>query len=206
MHPPVVPNQRVHSSVLAGELLVNEVYNAVRSAPTWDRTLLLVIFDEHGGTYDHWPPPRATPPSAEPAHPLQDGFRFNRFGVRVPALFISPRVAPGTVVRARGPVPFDHTSLIRTLCDRWSLPGLTDRDAAAPGFGHVLTLGPDEARRVTATFQPRSYVPLSAAEAHESLLSGMQHGLGHLIAHSLGRILPAGITRVGELLRHLDGR
>jgi len=203
MHPPVIPNQEVHSSALAGELLVNEVYDAVRLAPTWGRTLLMITFDEHGGTYDHSPPPRATPPVAAPGYPLQDDFRFNRLGVRVPTIFISPRIEPSTVVRARGGSPFDHTSVIRSLCERWSLAGLTDRDAASPDFGHVLTLDPDEARMATPTFQPRHYQPLTAAQAHESLLSGMQHGLGQLIAHSLGRVLPAGIRKVGELLHHL---
>jgi phospholipase C len=206
MHPPVIPNQRVHSSVLAGEVLVREIYDAVRLGPLWDRTLLLITFDEHGGCYDHCPPPRAVPPLANPDYPLQDGFGFNRFGVRVPALFISPRVEPGTVVRAMGDAPFDHTSVIRSICERWNLEGLTDRDRAAPDFGHVLTLPEAKARRLTPAFTPRPYQPLTAAEAHESLLSGMQHGLGHLIADSLGRVLPAGLTKVGELLDQLTHR
>lgn len=203
MHPPVIPNQIVHSSALAGEVLVREIYDAVRLGPRWGRTLLLITFDEHGGCYDHWPPPLAVPPVVTPDYPWQDGFQFNRFGVRVPAIFISPRVEPGTVVRARGEVPFDHTSVITSIASRWGLEGLTDRDRAAPDFGHVLTLSAGDARLQTPTLIPREYAPLSAAEAHESLLSGMQHGLGHLIAHSLGRVLPAGITKVGELLHHL---
>ena len=115
-------------------------------------------------------------------------------------------VSPWTIGGFVDSEVFDHTSVIRTLCERWSLPGLTDRDAAAPTFDHVLTLPGSEARLETPAFQPRTYTPLTAAQAHESLLSGMQKGLGHLIAHGLGRVLPAGITRVGELLRHLDGR
>lgn len=203
MHPPVVPNQRVHSSILAGEVLVNAIYDAVRTGPRWANTLLVITFDEHGGTYDHWPPPRATAPTPTPDYPLQDGFAFNRFGVRVPALFISPRVEPGTVVRARGEVPFDHTSLLRTLSLRWDLPSLTLRDRTAPDFAHVLTLGPEEARLEAPAFTARPYQPLSAAEAGESLLSGMQRGLGHLIADTLGRRLPEGLRTVGELFHHL---
>jgi len=203
MHPPVIPNQRVHSSMLAGEVLVHQIYEAVRTGPRWDRTLLLIVFDEHGGCYDHWPPPRALPPMSAPDYPLQDGFQFNRLGARVPALFISPRVAPGTVVRAPGDTPFDHTSIIRTLCVRWGLDGLTDRDRHAPDIGHVLTLPEAAARHETPSFTPRPYQPLTAADAGEALLSGMQHGLGHLMAEALGRTLPAGIRRVGELLHHL---
>lgn len=203
MHPPVIPNQKVHSSVLAGELLVHEIYEAVRTSPLWPRTLLLITFDEHGGCYDHWPPPLAVPPEAQPDHPLQDGFRFNRYGVRVPTLFISPRIAPATVIRSSTDLPFDHTSIIRTICARWGVEGLTDRDRRAPDFGHALTLAAGEARLETPAFVPRPYQPLTAAEAGEALLSGMQHGLGHLIADALGRTLPTGIRRVGELLHHL---
>lgn len=203
MHPPVVPNQWVHSSILAGEVLVNEIYNAVRSSPCWPRTLLVIAFDEHGGTYDHQPPPRTVAPTAQPDYPLQNGFHFNRLGVRVPALFISPHIAPGTVVRARGEAPFDHTSMLRSICARWNLAPFGDRDRQAPDFSHVLTLPPSQARLETPAFVARPYVPLTAAQAHEGLLSGMQKGLGHLIAHALGKSLPAEIHRVGELLHHL---
>jgi phospholipase C len=205
MHPPVVPNQRVHSSVLAGELLVAEVYDAVRRGPGWMRSLLVILFDEHGGCHDHWPPPAATPPWAVPPYPLEEGFRFDRFGVRVPAVFISPYVAPGTVIRAPGAIPFDHTSMLRTICRRWGLPGLTDRDRAAPDFAEVFTLPERDARTDTPAMVPRTYIPISAAEAHESLLSGFQKALGHLVAHLTGRPLPAGIHRIGDLLSHLKG-
>jgi phospholipase C len=69
------------------------------------------------------------------------GFGFDRFGVRVPTLLISPLIAPGTVYRVpAGSTPLDHTSILKTVEQRWNLPALTARDAAAPGFGDVLTL------------------------------------------------------------------
>jgi phospholipase C len=69
------------------------------------------------------------------------GFDFTRFGVRVPAVLISPLIAPGTVYRVpAGSMPLDHTSVLKTVEQRWGLPALTARDAAAPGFGDVLTL------------------------------------------------------------------
>jgi phospholipase C len=205
MHPPVIPNQEVHSSVLAGELLVNDIYDAVRSGKHWMRSVLVIVFDEHGGCYDHVPPPRAVPPVTPPPYPLQDGFAFDRFGVRVPAIFISPFVAPGTVLRAPGATPFDHTSLIRTLTLRWGLESLTDRDRAAPDFGAVCTLSEMDARRETPTLTPRTYTPISAAAAHNSLLSGFQKDLGRLLGHVLGRTVSTGITRVGDLLNALRG-
>jgi phospholipase C len=61
--------------------------------------------------------------------------------VRVPTLLISPLITPGTVYRVpAGSVPLDHTSILKTVQQRWNLPSLTARDAVAPGFGDVLTL------------------------------------------------------------------
>jgi len=199
MHPPVVLNPKVHSSVLAGEVLVSAVYDAVRTGRNWMKTLLVITFDEHGGCYDHWPPPLgATPPARDPAYPLEEGFRFDRFGVRVPTIFVSPLVAPGTVIRASGETPFDHTSLIRTLCLRWGLDPLTDRDRAAPDIGPVLTLTDAEARAVTPDIPPRPYTPISAGQAHEGLLSAFQKDLAGLVAHVLGKQLPPHASRVQD--------
>jgi phospholipase C len=204
MHPPVVLNDKVESSVLAGELLIAEVYDAVRKGRSWLRTLLVITFDEHGGCYDHWPPPKgAMPPTAAPGYPLEEGFRFDRFGVRVPAIFVSPYIAPGTVIRAPGGTPFDHTSLIRTACLRWGLEALTDRDRAAPDIGAVLTLTDEEARVETPDIAPRPYVPLSPDRAHDGLLSGFQRDLARLIAHVLGKPLLRDLTLVKEFFAHV---
>ena len=90
LHPP--------TSVAAGERLLADVYNSLRQGPAWTSTLLIVTFDEHGGCYDHVPPPAAVPPSRSPSTP----FNFDRYGVRVPALIISPYVPEGSIVRSRG--------------------------------------------------------------------------------------------------------
>jgi phospholipase C len=99
----------------------------------------VLTYDEHGGCYDHVPPPYgATPPDADAG---EFGFDFTRFGVRVPTVLISPLIAAGTVYRAPGGgPPLDHTSVLKTVEQRWGLSALTKRDAAAPGFGDVLTL------------------------------------------------------------------
>ena len=132
-------SQHPNYDVALGEQLIHDVYESLRSGPGWPQTLLVVTYDEHGGCYDHVPPPwGATPPDNNVG---EYGFTFNRFGVRVPAVLISPLIAPGTVYRVpAGSVPLDHTSILKTVEQRWNLAPLTARDAAAPGFGDVLTL------------------------------------------------------------------
>ena len=69
------------------------------------------------------------------------GFDFTRFGVRVPAVLVSPLIAPGTIFNVpAGTMPIDHTSVLKTIEVRWGLTALTARDAAAPDLGNVLTL------------------------------------------------------------------
>jgi phospholipase C len=154
------------SSLLGGEALLAKIYNAIRSSAS-DRgsnvfnTLLMITFDEHGGTYDHVAPPPAAPP--DPAAPAgQMGFTFNRSGIRVPAIAISPWIAERTVVNDE----YRHTSVIRTLRERWSLgAALTDRDASARDIAPILSL--DDPR------QPENWpdvVPLPVPEFGVALL------------------------------------
>ncbi len=134
-HPP-------HNVQHAEKFLV-DVYNAVQSSPYRDRILFIVTFDEHGGTYDHVPPPLgAAPPMPKPV--AKNGFTYDRFGVRVPAIVVSSWVKPGTVFRAApGTTPFDHTSVLATLRDWKNIPAAdflpSPRIAAAPTLDAVLT-------------------------------------------------------------------
>jgi phospholipase C len=132
-------SQHPNYDVALGEQLIHDVYYALRGGPGWHQTLLIISYDEHGGLYDHVPPPSgAVPPDDSPG---EFGFDFTRFGVRVPALLISPLIAPGTVFRVpAGTMPLDHTSVLKTVQARWGLPTLTRRDDAAPDVGDVLTL------------------------------------------------------------------
>jgi phospholipase C len=131
-------SQHPNYDVSLGEKLIQDVYNAVRNGPGWNQTLLFITYDEHGGLYDHVPPPSgATPPDATPG---EFGFDFKRFGVRVPAVLVSPLIPAGTVFRVPGLTPLDHTSVLKTIQTRWALPALTARDAAAPDVGDVLSL------------------------------------------------------------------
>jgi phospholipase C len=158
----LMPNdQHPPHDVVYGEQLIATVYNAVRASPLWKRTLFILTYDEHGGCYDHAPPPLAMPPQARSAAlAAPSDFQFDRYGVRVPAVIISPYVAAGTVLRSAangiqhlsGVRPFDHTSIIRTLRDRFDPRGapLTGRDATAPSLDLALNLdepsndGPDQ--------------------------------------------------------------
>lgn len=144
MHPPGAARWRheLHlpppASMTGGEQLLARIYEAVRSSASpvgsnATNTLLLVTFDEHGGTFDHVPPPPAPPPVEGMAG--EQGFRFDRSGVRVPMIAISAWVDPRTVVTDE----FRSTSVIRTLRERWSLGApLTGRDAVARDVAPVL--------------------------------------------------------------------
>jgi phospholipase C len=129
------------SSILGGEALLAKIYNAVRSSSSPNgsnvyNTLLMVNFDEHGGTYDHVVPPAAPPP--DPSAPVgQMGFAFDRSGIRVPAIAISPWIPERTIITDE----YRHTSVIRTLRERWSLGApLTRRDAVARDIAPILSL------------------------------------------------------------------
>jgi phospholipase C len=126
-------------NVALGEVFIQQVYEALRGGPGWNQTLLIITYDEHGGCYDHVPPPSgAAPPDNSVG---EFGFDFTRFGVRVPAVLVSPLIPAGTIYRVpAGSTPIDHTSVLKTIEVRWGLPALTARDAAAPDLGGALTL------------------------------------------------------------------
>lgn len=126
-------------SVLLGENLINRVYDAVRTSHSrrgnnWSNTLLIITHDEHGGCYDHVSPPPAVPPGGGSSRD-EDGFAYDRLGVRVPMVMVSAHIAPGTIVNT----PHDHTAFLRTAGARWGLPPLTDRDGHATDVREVFT-------------------------------------------------------------------
>lgn len=146
-------SQHPNYNMALGEQLILDTYRALRDGPEWDSTLLIVTYDEHGGCYDHVPPPwGATPPDTTPG---EYGFDFTRFGPRVPTILAGARVPAGTVHRvAEGTTPFDHTSVLATIEHRFGIQALTRRDAAAPDIGGALTLS-----------TPRTDDPLAAVKA-----------------------------------------
>lgn len=111
-----------------GEELIKEVYEAIRADPLWNETLFVITYDEHGGYYDHVNPPATVSPDGIDA---DNGFKFDKLGVRVPTIAISPWTARGVVYNGGEPSTseFDHTSLIRTANEIFELSGfLTARD------------------------------------------------------------------------------
>ncbi|XP_002455351.2 non-specific phospholipase C6 [Sorghum bicolor] len=132
--------------VANGQRLVKDVYEALRASPQWNQTLLIVTYDEHGGFYDHVSTPTAGVPSPDGIRgPPPFFFKFDRLGVRVPTIMVSPWIKKGTVVgRAVGPTDtseFEHSSIPATIKKIFNLSSdfLTKRDAWAGTFEHIFT-------------------------------------------------------------------
>ena len=202
MHPPFWLHPHVASSVLAGEQFIQEVYDALRHGKRWDKTLLVITFDEHGGLYDHVVPPQNATPPEDPPTAGDEGFRFDRFGLRVPTVFVSPNISEGTIVRASGATPFDHTSIIKTLCERWGLDGLTGRDRAAPSFASVLSQPPVQPRFETPDITARFYEPLPEPKAHKSPIGHLGQMVVELSSAVMGEVAPK-LKTAGEAVEHL---
>ena len=111
-----------------GERWAHETVEAVLRSPAWPRTLLILTYDEHGGYYDHVPPPPALAPDDIPPKlaPGEQG-DYTMYGVRVPAVVVSPYSRSGGVSN----VTCDHTSVLATIEHKWNLPALSARDANA---------------------------------------------------------------------------
>ncbi len=160
-HPP--------ASVEGGERLIRTVYEVLAGGPAWERTLLLITYDEHGGCFDHVPPPAAAPP--DPGAPAgQYGFRFDRLGVRVPAILVSPWIDAGTVFRPRDAdgalASLDHTSWLASVERRFGLAPLTARDAAAADVAGALTR--TEPRRDRPAIPSAGSAPAGGARARSA--------------------------------------
>jgi phospholipase C len=151
-------DQHPPADIRRGEVLIADVYNAIRSNKNlWESTLLVITSDEHGGFYDHVPPPDTVPPDDHTAE-----WSFDRLGVRVPMVLVSPWIAKGVVKTV-----FDHTSLLRYLCEKWSLEPLGARMQAFAGPTRANNFA-DELTKLTA---PRTDTPerLEAAKIPQAL-------------------------------------
>jgi phospholipase C len=203
MHPPVtIAGKTQPSSTLPGDVLVNLVYDTIRqsASPTGSNalnTLLVITFDEHGGCYDHVPPPAAVPPTAG-APAGQMDFRFDRFGVRVPTMLVSAYIEPGTVVSA----PLDHCSILKTIENKWGLGHLTERDRAASDIGAAITrTTPRPAADWPAFTAAR---PASSANRDRPLNKLQRDRLGLAMAVSGNTNSAAEHRTIFEALRYLE--
>jgi phospholipase C len=151
------PNsQHAPYDVRNGENLIADVYEALRGGPLWEKTLLIVTYDEHGGYYDHVSPPATnvaspdglTSPtesdqeqakkSPKNAYLLKPPYKFDfkRLGFRVPAVLVSPWIPRGSVAKDA----YQHTSILATLRDLFGIGVLTERDRQAKSFASTLSL------------------------------------------------------------------
>lgn len=138
-HPP-------HSAFI-GDQFIGQIYNAIVTGPQFkaNEVLFIITFDEHGGTFDHVAPFTNAAPVGTNA---DTGFTFDRFGVRVPTIVVSPYVTRGSVFNVPAGVnsdappstytPYDHTSILKTIEQVFGYPALTARDAAAPDLGGIF--------------------------------------------------------------------
>ena len=143
------------NDISKGDLLVKQVYETLRASPTyWPETVLIIVFDEHGGFYDHVPPPSAVPTGDDTNYSNnQHPFPFNLYGVRVPAIVVSAYTQKGMVIgqdAADATTQFDHTSILATVAKRFGLPPLTNRDRVANTLEIALNLD-----------QPRTDAPMT---------------------------------------------
>ncbi len=125
--------------ISTGESFVSRVVDAVVHGPAWQKTLLVWLYDEHGGYYDHVAPPPAVPPDEVPPQ-LRPGDvpgGYDLYGFRVPAVVVSPYAKRDYV----SSVVHDHTSILKLLETKFNLPALTNRDGAADNLLDCVDLG-----------------------------------------------------------------
>jgi len=182
------------ADILPGEARLNEIYETLKASPKWDETLLVVTFDEHGGIFDHVPPPYAENPYPNDD---EDGFRYDIMGVRIPTILVTPWVNEQTVFRSQTDVSYDATSFLATLLRWFGVPrsrwGLGERTNHAPTFEGALARS--EARTDFPTLEPaydQKYPPQSTGsvdepvhDLHRMMVPRLLHAeLGQHVSHA----------------------
>jgi phospholipase C len=158
-------SQHPLADVNRGEALMKATYEAIRGSAFWESSLLIITWDEHGGFYDHVIPGDAVAPgdTGTDSDHNTNGFTFEKYGPRVPALVISALI-PRNLIDHR---IYDHASVPATLAALFGLNALTKRDASAISLTSLLTLAaprintPETLPAVTST----EAAPFAAAMA-----------------------------------------
>jgi phospholipase C len=140
-----------HADIRAGEVFMNDVYNAVRTSPAWQNTVLVITYDEWGGFFDHVPPGHAADVSK---HTSLRGFR-------VPTVVISPFARRGHVSHQT----FDHTSILKMIEWRWGLEPLTPRDKHAHNLASVLDFATPDTSTTAYDVPPFTPTPCATVTA-----------------------------------------
>lgn len=190
--------------IVPAERQLNAIYDAIRTGPKWDRTLLVVTFDEHGGIFDHVPPPYAERPWP---NDVMDGFRYDLMGPRVPTILASPWIEEHTVFRSETDVAYDSTSILATLLEWYGIPRsrwfLGARTSHAPTFEGVVRR--ESPRATSPAFTPPydSQYPPDGTARPSGRVTGLQRMILPRMIWSMARgKLPDGEIRA--LCRDLD--
>ncbi len=127
---PLAEDEHPPADIQAGQKFTWRIVNALTKSPQWRRSALFITYDEHGGIFDHVPPPPACAPDALPPQVkkgINEDGAFDHYGFRVPLTVVSPYSKRGFVSHAT----YDHTSLLRFVQARFRVPALSARDANA---------------------------------------------------------------------------
>jgi phospholipase C len=192
-------DQHPPTDIRKGEILIAQIYNALRAnEDLWRSTLFVLLYDEHGGFYDHVEPPK----NAVPPDNNSQEFSFTQYGVRVPAILISPWVDKGFI-----PDIFDHTSLLKYAADKWGL------DAAALGArtANAASFAPALAKRSSPRTDTPGLFDLAALPSVKTVLPNTTNEFQNSLV-SFSHFLEAKMSHVEELaavgyrsLKSLDG-
>src|SRR5262249_29330299 len=129
------------ADIQIGEAFVSRVVKAVIHGPAWPKSLLIWLYDEHGGYYDHVPPPPAVKPDDIPPDinvPPDEPAGYDRYGFRFPAVLVFRYRRPNSVSH----VVHVHTPTLKPVETRWTLPALTPRAANADNLLDSIALRP----------------------------------------------------------------
>lgn len=202
-HPSAFKHELSTGTVYLGEELLLEVYNAIKNSPYKDNTLFIITHDEHGGCFDHVLPPKAIPPV--PGMVGQCDFGFDRLGVRVPMIMVSSYIQPNTIINEQ----FDHTSFIKTLCQKWNLEPLSDRDSSntTATFGSIFSTEKCNSNWPDLNLAP---IPTPLAETNQSddPLNGLQKAMLTALLHlekvkGLGNTAASDIKTIGDMMEFI---
>jgi phospholipase C len=163
-------SQHPSGTISMGDFLIRNVHNAIFKQKVGANSALLITWDEHGGFFDHINPPTAVPPgdaalNRDRAKPPRD-YAFDHFGIRVPAVLISPWLPAGLGSDVFGGVAFDHASIVRALRTTFALGAkLTNRDQASPDWNDVLLAQPRALKqKLPVPAKPKFRAPTPAME------------------------------------------
>jgi phospholipase C len=194
-------SQHPVDDITSGEKLIKFVYESIRASSCWNNSVLIIIYDEHGGFYDHCVPPTTVAPGDVPS---KTSFDFTQLGVRVPAVIISPWIPKNLVDHTI----YDHTTVLATLREWFQLLNLgdigyfTERDMVANDLSHLFSLAaPRTDAPATLPDAANSGIALPAAQ---SIMSASEADFANFPeAGKLVESTQAGFVQVA-LKRHLE--